>query len=235
MKSHNIRSSVLLALTLATTPTLSDPNQVQSHDSILAAAKSHLVEALAHQIGKSSIEITSLDHRLRLIQCAEPLETFLPSSSKTMGKTTVGVRCHAPKPWTLYVTANIAIQGPVVIAVRDLSRGAPIEPSDIRLVERDTSNLLRGHFDALNQVVGRTLKRSLRRDQVITPSLLVVWKTIKRGQEITILAGSGGVEVRMKGKAMRSGNPGELIPIQNLSSKKKLDARVVSAGIVRID
>jgi flagella basal body P-ring formation protein FlgA len=116
-----------------------------------------------------------------------------------------------------------------------LSRGAPIEPSDIKLVERDTSNLLRGHFDALNQVVGRTLKRSLRRDQVITPSLLVVWKTIKRGQEITILAGSGGVEVRMKGKAMRSGNPGELIPIQNLSSKKKLDARVVSAGIVRID
>ena len=52
---------------------------------------------------------------------------------------------------------------------------------------------------------------------------------------MTILAGDSGIEVRMQGKALRNGNPGDLIPVRNLSSKKKLEARVVAAGEVRIE
>lgn len=207
----------------------------QSHEDILAAARQHLMEQTSHSSGKVKIKVNPLDHRLKLIRCELPLETFSPSNSRNQGKATVGVKCSSPKPWTLYVMANIGIEGPVVIARRDLSRGTAISADDIQLLTKDTSHLLRGHFETITQVLGRTLKRDLRRNRVVTPSLLVVQKTISRGQMVTILAGHSGIEVRMKGKALRNGNPGELIPVQNLSSKKKLEARVVSAGNVRIE
>ena len=87
----------------------------------------------------------------------------------------------------------------------------------------------------LELVVGQTLRRRLQRDQVVTPSQLVSRKTVRRGQKLTILAGSPGIEVRMRGKALQNGNPGDLIPVQNLASKKKLEARIVDQGLVRVD
>lgn len=207
----------------------------QSHEEIMVAAKQHLLNEANHNTGSVTIDINPLDHRIKLTRCEIPLETFSPSNPGNKGKYTVGVKCSSPKPWTLYVTAKVGLEGPVVVARRDLSRGTAIDAGDVQLVTQNTNQLLRGHFDTLSQVVGRTLKRNLRRNQVVTPSLLVVQKTIHRGQMVTILAGHSGIEVRMKGKAMRNGNPGELIPVQNLSSKKMLEARVVSAGNVRIE
>jgi len=207
----------------------------QPHAQILAAAEQHLLEEASHVSGELKINLTPIDHRLKLTRCEVPLETSSPSNFGSRGKTTVEVRCSAPQPWKLYVTAKVGIEQPVVVARHDLSRGSAIGAGDVELVTQDTNHLLRGHFESLSQVVGRTLKRNLRRNQAVTPSLLVVEKTISRGQMVTILAGHSGIEVRMKGKALRNGNPGDLIPVQNLSSKKKLEARVMSAGMVRIE
>ncbi len=235
MNPHSFLVPVSLLIGLASMVVYATPELTQPHESILAAAQAHLQETITHQTGETRLELSPLDHRLRLARCSEPLTTFSPPGASMKGKTTVGVRCDKPKPWTLYVSAHIAIQGPVVVALRDLSRGSPIGSEDVALVEKDISRLLRGHFDSPTHVVGRTLKRSLHRDQVVTPSLLLVQNTIKRGQQITILAGNGGIEVRMKGKALRNGNPDDLIPVENLTSRKKIEARVVSAGTVRVD
>jgi flagella basal body P-ring formation protein FlgA len=205
------------------------------HDAILEAARIHLTSEAAQLSGKARVELSPLDHRLRLHLCGEPLESFSPSGSNTKGKTTVGIRCASPKPWTLYVSGKVFIEAPVVVALQDLARNSVIGAGDVTLVERDTNELLRGYFDSLEQVIGQTLKRSLQRDQVVTPSLLVTRKTIQRGQKLTILAGGEGIEVRMRGKALRHGNPGDLIPVQNLATKKKLEARVVDQGLVRVD
>ncbi len=207
----------------------------QPHEEILAAARQHLQDQMSHSSGKLKITFTPLDHRLKLTRCELPLETISSGNTGSKGKTTVEVKCGAPKPWKLYVTATLGLEGPVVVARHDLSRGTAISANDIQLVIQDTNHLLRGHYDSPSQVIGRTLKRNLRRNQVVTPSLLAVQKTINRGQMVTILAGHSGIEVRMKGKALRNGNPGDLIPVQNLRSKKKLEARVMSAGMVRIE
>ena len=207
----------------------------QSHEMIIAAVEEHLHKSASHNDGTAKIDITPFDHRLRVNHCDEALETFSPPGAKSTGKTIVGVRCSNPNPWTLYVSANIIIENLVVIATRDLDRGTVISANDVALAKRETNRLLRGHFNSIDEVTNRTLKRSVRRHQVITPSKLIAMKTIKRGEQITILAGNGNVQVRMIGKALRHGNPGDLIPVQNMTSKRKLEARVVSAGIVRID
>jgi flagella basal body P-ring formation protein FlgA len=211
------------------------PHAYQSHQSIVEAVETYLYRQTTETGGKITIEVSPPDHRLRLNHCEVKLETFSPPGANSIGKSTVGVRCRRPTPWTLYISAIIKHNQEVVVALKDLTRGTVINSRDVMLEDRDTSSLLRGYFDSLTDVIGHTLKRSIRRGQALTPGSLVARKTIRRGQAVTILAGNKSIQVRMKGKALRNGNPGDLIPVQNLTSKKKLEARVISAGTVKID
>jgi flagella basal body P-ring formation protein FlgA len=207
----------------------------EAHENILGAVSLHLEQAFSEQGERLKIKVSPLDHRLSLSACGTSLHTFDPPGGIDLGRTTVGVSCPQPKPWTLYVSANVGLEMPVVVATRDIGRATPLQAADLQLRVMDTTHLLRGHFADIDELLGSTLKRTLRRGQVVTPSMLVAKKTVRRGEQITIVSAVGNIEVRSRGKALRDGNPGDLIPVQNAASKKKLQARVVSAGLVSID
>jgi flagella basal body P-ring formation protein FlgA len=57
---------------------------------------------------------------------------------------------------------------------------------------------------------------------------------IKRGDQTVITAGSGGLRVRMTGKALEDGVLGEQIRVQNLSSKRTIQGEVQPDGSVLI-
>jgi flagella basal body P-ring formation protein FlgA len=230
-------SYVLLLGLLLSGPATALPmtDEHQPHQSIIETAKLYLRATLVRNSEAATVKITPLDHRLKLRQCDQPLEAFSPPGGVKLGRTSVGVRCQAPAPWSIYVSANVGIEAPVVVAVRALPRGQAITLRDLKIEVQDTSHLLRGYFETTDEVVGKTLKRTLRRGQVVTPSMLVVRKTVKRGDPVTILAGAGTIQVRMQGKAMKQGNPGDLITVINTKSKKKIEARVVSKGLVMVD
>jgi flagellar basal body P-ring formation protein FlgA len=226
---------LLLSLLLMSGIALAANPPIQSHESILQTAESHLQQTFAEHGDQLQISITPLDHRLRLHACDSPLEAFDPPGGISLGRTTVGISCQQPKPWTLYVSANVGLEMAVVVARQDVGRGTPIQRADLELKVMDTTHLLRGHFTDIDELIGNTTKRTLRRGQVVTPSMLVVQKTVQRGEQITILSALGTIEVRSRGKALRDGNPGDVIPVENLASRKRLEARVVSSGLVAID
>ncbi|MBT2987879.1 MAG: flagella basal body P-ring formation protein FlgA [gamma proteobacterium symbiont of Ctena orbiculata] len=230
-----IRSLLALLLLTAAASVAAGNEESHPHTAIIAAVKAYLLQTVADGNSQAKIEVTPLDHRLKLRQCDTPLQAFSPPGGSKMGRTSVGIRCENPAPWSIYVSARVALEIPVVSAIRDLARGQAITRADVTLKTMDTTRLLRGYYDSIDEVVGRTLKRRLTRGKAVTPSLLVVQKTIKRGEQVTIVAATGTIEVRMQGKAMNNGNPGDLIPVVNVKSKKKLQARVVSEGLVRVD
>jgi flagella basal body P-ring formation protein FlgA len=233
--SHRYTLLLMLPLLLLSGFAETSKAATQTHQSIQQAVNNHLRQTFSHHGNQLQITVSPLDHRLSLNHCETPLETFDPPGGVKTGRTTVGVKCLQPKPWTLYVSADVGLEMPVVVATRDLSRSTPIEAGDLELKVMDTTHLLRGHFEETEKLVGNRLKRTLRRGQVITPSMLVATRTVRRGERITIRSTIGKIEVRSQGKALRDGNPGDLIPVQNIVSKKRLQARVVSAGLVAID
>ncbi|MET0027627.1 MAG: flagellar basal body P-ring formation chaperone FlgA [Candidatus Thiodiazotropha sp.] len=228
--AHTLTGLLLIALTGPVTGS----DATQPHQDILDAANRYLLENLAADDPQARIDLTPLDHRLKLSRCDAPLEAFSPPGGIKIGRTSVGVRCATPAPWTLYVSADVVIEVPVVVVTRDLARGEALSASDLTLRVTDTSHLLRGYYESTELVAGETLKRNLTRGQVVTPSMLVVRKTVKRGEQVTILADTGSIQVRMQGKALKHGNPGDLIPVVNTRSNKKIEARVVSKGLVRV-
>jgi flagella basal body P-ring formation protein FlgA len=178
--------------------------------------------------------IGRLDPRLRLAKCAQNLQAFLPESGRLLGYTTIGLRCQSEQQWTIHVPVTIQQFKKVLVSNRNLPRGHQLSPADVMRKKLDISRLNQGFYDKPKQLKGLVLKRSILRGQQLNPALLAKPRLVQRGQTITILAKTGQVAIRVKGKALMDGRQGELVRIKNTSTNKELRGIVVAEGIVKV-
>ena len=224
-----------ILLFLISLPCVGAQDALQSPESIAEQVKQFLHGEQTSTTGSVQIDVDALDPRLRLSLCSRSLETFLPPAGKTSGRVTVGVRCRGRIPWTLYVPAWVRLFDQVVVARRSFPRGTVLQAQDLSLERRDLTRERRGYFVRLQEVIGRRTARSIGRGTVLNPNLLERALILKRGARVSIVAEVGGVVARMQGRALEQGSQGERIRVLSLSSGKELEARVVSAGIVKVD
>ena len=233
----NIAHRLIVALTaLLLAPSGSSADEpTQAHDDIRAAAEAHVLEQVrASHGGRVEVEAARLDARLRLAPCGEPLEASLSAGAQLSGRTTVSVRCPGPKPWSLYVPVSIAAYGEVVVANRSMARGTLLSEDDLQVVEQDLAGLPFGYLTDTGEVDGTQLKRPVTAGTVLTPMMLEAPRLVRRGQRVTLLAQTGGIEIRMVGKALADGTSGERVRVRNLSSKRVVEGTVISPGVVQV-
>jgi len=208
----------------------------QSHNSIYQAARNFVRSQVASQNNQQAeIKIGKLDSRLKLNQCNKKLNTFLPKGSRKLGKTTVGVKCTGRKPWSLHVSVTISVFKNVLVASHQLNKNSILTEADYKLEKHDLAELHYGFFEDLKSAAGMKLKRRVLAGAVLTPAMLKKPKIISRGQQISIMAQSGRMQVRMEGKALANGAVGERIKVMNLKSKQKLEGIVTSSGVVKVE
>jgi len=182
------------------------------------------------------VEVGHLDPRLKLTPCAPgALEPFLPHGGRPYGRVTVGLRCTAPKPWSLYVPASVRVMERVVVTTRPITRGEPLTAEDLALEPRDLGELQRGFLRTPAQVVGKIARRPLREGEVVLPNAIAAPRLVRRGQKVTIVARGQAVEVRMNGTALADGAEGDQIPVRNMRSRRVVEGRVTAQGIVRVE
>ena len=208
--------------------------ETQAHASLLAAAEAHVLERADQFDGDVSVSASPLDRRLRLAKCSVPLQTYESPNGLKPGRSVVGIRCEGNKPWKLFVSVNIAILQQVVVATRPLARGELVTADDLALVEQDISRLHRGYYQAIEQASGLRTKRQIAAGKVVTPGALARDRLVKRGSDVEILAQSGGLQVRMRGKAMSHGARGERIRVRNLASGRIISGTVIDAGMILV-
>ena len=221
-----------IVLILTTLPVMAQP--VQSLEAIRAAVKDYLIEHNTPEQGRQEIIVGNLDPRLRLGACDRKLDVFKPAGSRMRGNTTIGVRCQSSKPWKLYVPVSIKIYKPVLAAGRYLPRGTVIKEQDLQIVDGDVATLGHGYFTEYEHVVGKVVKQAMLAGKVVNPYHISNPKIVRRGESVTILAGNAGFEIRMKGKAMMDGTSGDLIKVRNMKSKRIVEGKVISTGVVKV-
>lgn len=233
MKIKQLFRLVSAAAILAAQTTMAEP--MESHQSIRAAAESFIAaEVLASYDVMPTVEAGRLDSRLKLAPCDQPLETNLPPGGRMLGNAIVGVRCSGTKPWNIYVPVKVSLYESVVVTANPMSSGQVISAGDVKLIERDVTRLHSGYFSGTTDVVGKKVKRSLPLGAVITGTMLREAIAIKRGQRISLVSGSGGLQVRMTGVAMADGAAGDRIEVRNLSSKRVIEGVVLSSADVQV-
>jgi len=201
---------------------------IHDHADIRAAAEAHARSVNATPGGRLNVVANSLDARVRLTACDEPLQTSIPYGSKPTARVTVEVTCASPKPWKIYVPVRAAIFRQVIVAARPLARGSILTANDIMLTESDTSQLARGYIASNEQAVGHKLRRAVTTGDAITPGLLETPAIVRRGQRVSLQARSGALTVRVAGIAKSDGMLGQVIEFENQSSKRPVQAIIRS-------
>jgi flagella basal body P-ring formation protein FlgA len=224
---------VLLALLAA--PALADQGPgFQDLDSIRATAEQFL-KTQSHDAGISTtIEAGTLDPRLHLAPCEQPLQAFQAAGARSVGNTTVGVRCSGGSAWSIYVPMHVSASAEVQIVNRPVPRGVTLTAADLRSERRDLAALPYGYVLHANQATGQRVTRSLSEGTVLTPNILTAPQWVKRGERVTVLAQSGGMEIRMTGEALMDGTEGAVVRVKNLNSARVVEGTVIAQGVIQV-
>ena len=225
----------MLLFALLATPALADNGPAfQDLDAIRAAAEQFL-KAQPRDAGISTeIQAGRLDPRLHLPRCEQDPQAFQPTGARIVGNTTVGVRCGGGSPWSIYVPVHVAASAEVVIVNRPVPRGATLGEADLRSERRDLAALSYGYVLHAAQAAGQRVTRSLSEGTVLTPNLLAAPQWVKRGERVTVLAQSGGMEIRMTGEALMDGTEGMVVRVRNLNSARVVEGTVIAQGVIQV-
>ena len=208
--------------------------QWQSHQSIRDAAEQTVRETLATQ-GQVKAAADNIDQRLRLPACAVPLRTEIAGGNpRGRKRVTVQVRCSSERPWKMHVAVRLTVLESVVVASRPLPRNWTLKEGDIKLAERESSELQYGYLTRTEDALGMQLRRPLSAGETLSPGALGAPILVRRGQNVTLVADSGALKVRVNGVAMEDGSAGQVINVQNLSSKRQVQAVVRSEKSVEV-
>lgn len=212
--------------------------EFQPLDSIVETAREFVMQGGAGRVvpaaSAHNIDVGPLDGRLHLARCDTELTAFAPLGARSVGNTTVGVRCNGARPWSLYVPVTIRVFGDAVVAVRPLAVGMVLTAQDVRVTQVELGNAYASALTDPQRAVGKVLRRPLLTDAVVTVDSLDEPRLVRRDEQVTLLAEGAGIEVRMTGQALADGTSGELIQVRNLVSKRVVEGIVVSAGLVRV-
>ncbi len=202
-------------------------NHSQLHKDVLGFA-SQTFPAKDHY----QIKVASLDPRLKLSQCNVP-EAFSLRSGEG-ARRIVQISCESNHPWKIYVPINISKMQDAAVARHPLSRGRVLSEDDIIFTKIDILRQHHGVFTQLDDLVGNVIKRSVREGDVYTPSMLRMAEVVKRGQGVLIVAKKGTLQVQMRGVAQKAGAIGDIIKVQNVNSKRVVEAEIIDVGQVKV-
>ena len=203
-------------------------------EAIRASAESFVRSQLAQSQGAARVSAAPLDERLRLARCTAPLHAQLPSGFTLQARATIGVGCDAPR-WMLYVPVSIERQSHVLVLKHAVDRDAFLSAADVSVETRTTSGLGTAYLADPAELSGRAVRRTLAGGTVLTVDMLTPNYLVRRGQDVILLAGIGGIEVRAFGRALDDAPRGVRVKVQNLSSMKVVEGVAQSSGVVRVD
>ncbi|MFK7974609.1 MAG: flagellar basal body P-ring formation chaperone FlgA [Halioglobus sp.] len=228
-------TAVLPFLTVgaAASPANSSENQ-PAHSIESAAVKAAQERARAHGYEQVSVEVRKLDPRLRLRRCPSPLDTAISPASQVLGAVSVAIACRGEQPWTIYVRSHVVAQQTVPVLNKPLARNDIITGDDLKLITRPVDSSTAGLVIDPDQLVGMQLRRALDGGSILRLANLRKPDVIKRGQQVTVVSGIRGLQVRIQGKALGDAADGERVAVSNLSSGKRIEGVAHSDGTVSV-
>ena len=160
--------------------------------------------------GHVSISVNKLDPRLDLAACAAP-QAFMPSGSRVWGKTTVGIRCTVPTPWTVYIQAKVSVVADYIVAAAPLAQGQIIGASDLATMQGDLTTLPTGIITDAAQAIGRTVTLSLQAGSALRQDSLRSQPAVQQGQTVRLVSVGPGFQVSSEGQALTSAGEGQWV------------------------
>jgi flagella basal body P-ring formation protein FlgA len=231
------RAAVILLLTVAplwTTCLRAADGAITDPELIRKAAARAVLERLDVAKGVADVTVDNLDARLRLPACNQALSGFIAGDGQLRDHTAVGVRCEGTAHWTIYAQVSVSCSVPVLLARHTLAQNSAPLASDFDVETRRMPGLYSHYISDPALLAGQRLRRAVSIGEVLTADALLTAPVIHRGDQITVIAQAGGMQIRASAVALSDGRPDDRIRAQNLSSQRVVEGVVRSAGVIEV-
>lgn len=231
--------SFLLALSLLAVAAFSYADSMDIAQ-LRQTVKQHVSQHYRARLGAEAfeervvIQVGSLDPRLRLGQCRQPLKMTINKPPQGRGNVTVKTECPSGQRWTIYVPVQVDIYAQVAVAAHSLARGHIISEADITFERNNLSQLGLGHVQSAQRLLGKELQRTMRAGEAFRLTNLELPEVVQRGDSVLVEAQTGALTVVAPGKALGSGQVGDQIRVENTQSERVIDALIVAPGRVKV-
>jgi len=133
------------------------------------------------------------------------------------------------------VRVRIEVLTDVVVSTRGIMRDALIGPEDVTVTSKWMDTAAAGTLTDVAEVVGKKAVMRLNAGTEIKSQMLRSAPVVKKGEVVRIVLESGPMVISAVGLCQEDGGRGDLVRVQNVSSKKIIFARVMGASLVRVD
>jgi flagella basal body P-ring formation protein FlgA len=216
------------------TPGASPPGDFENVADLESLARAEALREFAPLTERQRLVVGPIEPRVELAKCRAPVRSFLSSAHHMKDRATIELRCPDAKDWHLYVQVRVVSTSPVAVAVHAIVVGSVLQAADLRVEEHDISELPLGFMDDPAVAVGLTVARPIAGGAYITNQQLVAPKAVQRGQMVTLVADTGGLSIRMAGRALGDGLINQRVKVTNLSSGKVVEGIARSEQVVEI-
>jgi len=201
---------------------------------IRKAAARAVLERLDVAKGVADVTVDNLDARLRLPACSQALSGFIAGDGQIRDHTAVGIRCDGSAHWTIYAQVSVSCSVPVLIARHAIAQNGAPAATDFDVETRRMPGMYSHYIGDPALLAGQRLRRAISVGEVLTADDLLTAPVIHRGDQITVIALAGGMEIRASAVALSDGRPDDRIRAQNLSSQRVVEGVVRSAGVIEV-
>lgn len=133
------------------------------------------------------------------------------------------------------VAALLSTPEMVVVARRPMRSGELIHHMDVELRPAPPNSQQRKFAYSIDEVAGKQLSRGYSQSQPIDPRDARAPQLVKQNDVVTVYAVTGGVRVRMLGRALESGARGDVIAIADAQTRKPLRSKGVVTGFQTVE
>jgi flagella basal body P-ring formation protein FlgA len=163
-------------------------------------------------------ETSRVDDRLNLLACRD-LQFSLPMGTRLGTKGSFGVECRSPTKWRIYLSYQMRLTGPALVARESLSARSVVGPDALeeRLVDYEyppSSYLVNPRLPA-----GTYVTRPLAAGQAVLADWLAHPPVISAGQRVRVQVEGGGFSVSQEGQALNNAAVGEVVRVKTLAGR----------------
>ncbi|MEM7646450.1 MAG: flagellar basal body P-ring formation chaperone FlgA [Pseudomonadota bacterium] len=132
------------------------------------------------------------------------------------------------------VTVDIRWIDQVVVAKKNIKQGNLIGPEDLRVVDKDVTFLKTAYINDPSMAQAMISRRLYQRGQVIDEGMLKKPLAIRYGEPVKLELQEGSLQLVINGQAKGAGAVGDSIPIFIPRTRKRVMAKILSEGRVKL-
>jgi len=134
-----------------------------------------------------------------------------------------------------YVMVTLWVRMDVVVSTKSLSSGTVLGAGDVKILQKWYDAVPQNRLSDLKEAVGKKLTVSVNPHMEITKNVLKDCPIVRRNQPVRIVLDNGVLCITASGVSQEDGILGDVVRVQNTTSKRVIHARVTGDALVAVD